>query len=212
MPKRTKDQKRKAKLKERRRHIENAFHEQGNQLAHALEVLCEPIRDKYLDPAKISDLEGYKVAYSIGLYAWNICVSGRTGPTRNALRGHINNPDQLATMEKDIGDLIRRKYELYPGNTTAICDVVPVIRHGAVHAKIRVGKTFPPIPQVKWEQDSNKLSAEEFAGLRKKMKLTQVKFGALFGVSARKISEWEHGKSSPTEEQTIALNELGKRL
>ena len=41
--------------------------------------------------------------------------------------------------------------------------------------------------------------AEDIAALRKEMKLTQVKFAELFGVTARKVSEWEHGKSIPGE-------------
>lgn len=42
------------------------------------------------------------------------------------------------------------------------------------------------------------------------MKLTQVKFGELFGVPARKVSEWEHGKSQPSAEQSEKMNSLNK--
>jgi len=42
------------------------------------------------------------------------------------------------------------------------------------------------------------------------MKLTQAKFGEIFGVTARKVSEWEHGKSQPTAEQCEKMNSLNK--
>ena len=45
------------------------------------------------------------------------------------------------------------------------------------------------------------LAAEDIAALRKAIKLTQVKFGEVFGITARKVSEWEHKKSQPTAEQ-----------
>lgn len=212
MSKLTKDQKRKAKLKDRKRRAENIFNDRVHQLAHSLEVLCEPIIPKYLDATKNPDLEGYKIAYTIGLYAWNICVSGKTDLTKIALKSEVYNPEQLAIIEKDIGDLIRRKYELYPNNTTAIFDVIAVAVNGVPHAKIHMGRTFPKIPEVDWITNSQDISAEEIADLRKKMKLTQVKFGGLFGVTARKISEWEHGKSKPTEEQLIALNKQKKQI
>ena len=54
------------------------------------------------------------------------------------------------------------------------------------------------------------ITAEDIAALRKAMKLTQVKFAELFGVTARKVSEWEHGKSLPTAEQFEKMNSLNK--
>lgn len=54
------------------------------------------------------------------------------------------------------------------------------------------------------------LIAEDIAVLRKAMKLTQAKFAELFGVTARKVSEWEHGKSQPTVEQYEKMNSLNK--
>ena len=55
------------------------------------------------------------------------------------------------------------------------------------------------------------LCAENIATLRKTMKLTQVKFAELFGVTARKVSEWEHGKTMPAEYYVSILNKLSKQ-
>jgi DNA-binding transcriptional regulator YiaG len=54
------------------------------------------------------------------------------------------------------------------------------------------------------------LCAEKIVTLRKTMKLTQAKFAELFGVTARKVSEWEHGKSQPTTEQYEKMNSFDK--
>ena len=52
------------------------------------------------------------------------------------------------------------------------------------------------------------ITAEDIAALRKEMKLTQIKFAELFGVTARKVSEWEHGKTSPNKAHLDILNRL----
>ena len=44
----------------------------------------------------------------------------------------------------------------------------------------------------------------------KTMKLTQVKFAEIFGVSARKVSEWEHGKSVPDKHILEKMRKLKK--
>jgi DNA-binding transcriptional regulator YiaG len=56
------------------------------------------------------------------------------------------------------------------------------------------------------------ITAEGIAVLRKEMKLTQVKFGELFGVSARKVSEWEHGKSLPDASLQNKISDLQKGI
>ena len=42
--------------------------------------------------------------------------------------------------------------------------------------------------------------------------VTQVKFGELFGVSARKVSEWEHGKSLPDASLQNKISDLQKGI
>ena len=56
------------------------------------------------------------------------------------------------------------------------------------------------------------ITAEDIAALRKEMKLTQVKFAELFGVTARKVSEWGHGKTSPNKAHLDILSRLLKKL
>ena len=42
--------------------------------------------------------------------------------------------------------------------------------------------------------------------------LNLVKFGELFGVSARKVSEWEHGKSLPDASLQNKISDLRKGI
>ena len=44
------------------------------------------------------------------------------------------------------------------------------------------------------------------------MKLTQVKFAELFSVTARKVSEWEHGKSVPDASIQAKIRNLQKEI
>ena len=44
------------------------------------------------------------------------------------------------------------------------------------------------------------------------MKLTQVKFAELFSVTARKVSEWEHGKSVPDASIQAQIRNLQKEI
>ena len=85
---------------------------------------------------------------------------------------------------------------------TAIRDVTATLANGSPRAKARPGDTFPELPAKPVSEPKKPLCAEDIAALRKAMKLTQVKFGEIFGVTARKVSEWEHGKSQPSAEQS----------
>ena len=46
--------------------------------------------------------------------------------------------------------------------------------------------------------------------LRKRMKLTQIQFGEIFGISSKKVSAWEHDKAAPSEEQKQKIQSLLK--
>ncbi len=53
--------------------------------------------------------------------------------------------------------------------------------------------------------DEPEVTPEYILALRKSKGMTQVAFAELFGTTARKISEWEHGKAIPTEEQKAKI-------
>ena len=95
---------------------------------------------------------------------------------------------------------------------TAIRDVAATLVNGSPRAKARPGDTFPELPPIPTSKPENPITAEDIAALRKEMKLTQVKFAELFGVTARKVSEWEHGKTSPNKAHLDILNRLLKKL
>ena len=82
--------------------------------------------------------------------------------------------------------------------------------NGSPRAKARPGDTFPELPAKTASEPEGAIAAEDIAALRKAMKLTQVKFAELFGVTARKVSEWEHGKSIPNEEILAQMRKLKK--
>ena len=109
-----------------------------------------------------------------------------------------------------VNGLVQRKIELYPRQMTAIRDVSATLANGSPRAKARPGDTFPDLPANPASEPEKPITAKDIAALRKEMKLTQVKFGELFGVSARKVSEWEHGKSLPDASLQNKIRDLQK--
>ena len=114
-------------------------------------------------------------------------------------------------VQDEIAGLVQRKIELYPRQMTAIRDVAATLINGSPRAKTRPGDTFPEPPEKPVSEPGKPITAEDIAALRKEMKLTLVKFGELFGVSARKVTEWEHGKTVPAEYHVSILNKLSKQ-
>ncbi|MBQ9775448.1 MAG: helix-turn-helix domain-containing protein [Lentisphaeria bacterium] len=95
---------------------------------------------------------------------------------------------------------------------TAIRDVAATLINGSPRAKARPGGTFPELQTKPSSKPENPLCAEDIAALRKEMKLTQVKFAELFSVTARKVSEWEHGKSVPNASIQAKIRNLQKEI
>ena len=210
MAKPTKEQKRKAKLKAKK---QQAIHNQQSlteRLSAALEKLCNPILPEYIDDANGPDLTGRHIVWQMGMIAWNIHVTGRQELAECAFAGSKLDAEQQAMIRKEIAGLVQRKIELYPRQRTAMRDVEATLVNGSPRAKARPGDTFPELPAKPASGPEKPLCAEDIATLRKTLKLTQVKFGELFGVTARKVSEWEHGKSQPTAEQYNKIKALNK--
>ena len=210
MAKLTKEQKRKAKLKAKK---QQAIHNQQSlteRLSVALEKLCEPVLPEYIDDSNGPDLTGRSIVWQMGMIAWNIHVTGRQELAECAFVGSKLDAEQQEMVRKEIAGLVQRKIEIYPQQRTAIRDIAATLVNGSPRAKARPGDTFPELLPMPASEPKKPLTAEGIAALRKTMKLSQVKFAELFGVTARKVSEWEHGKSQPTTEQYKKMNSLNK--
>ena len=208
MSKQNKAQKRKAKLKAKK---QQAIHNQQSlteRLSVALEKLCEPVLPEYIDDSNGPDLTGRSIVWQMGMIAWNIHVTGRQELAECAFVGSKLDEEQQEMVRKEIAGLVQRKIELYPRQMTAIRDVAATLVNGSPRAKARPGDTFPELPPMPTSKPENPITAEDIATLRKTMKLTQVKFGELFGVTARKVSEWEHGKTQPRESFLTMIRNL----
>ena len=210
MAKPTKEQKRKAKLKAKK---QQAIHNQQSlteRLSAALEKLCEPVLPEYIDDSRGPDLTGRNIVWQMGMIAWNIHVTGRQELADCAFAGSKLDAEQQKMVQDEIAGLVQRKIELYPRQMTAIRDVAATLINGSPKAKARPGDAFPKQQEKPADEPEKPITAEDIATLRKAMKLTQVKFAELFGVTARKVSEWEHGKSIPNEEILAQMRKLKK--
>ena len=208
MSKQNKAQKRKAKLKAKKQQMIHNQQSLTERLSAALEKLCEPVLPEYIDDSRGPDLTGRSIVWQMGMIAWNIHVTGRQELAECAFVGSKLDEEQQEMVQKEIAGLVQRKIELYPRQMTAIRDVSATLVNGSPRAKARPGDTFPELPPVSANKPKKPLTAEGIAALRKELKLTQVKFGELLGVSARKVSEWEHGKTSPNKAHLDILNRL----
>ena len=211
MSKQNKAQKRKANLKAKK---QQAIHNQQSLTEHlsiALEKLCEPVLPEYIDDSHGPDLTGRNIVWQMGMIAWNIHVTGRKELADCAFSGSKLDAEQQKMVQDEIAGLVQRKIELYPRQMTAIRDVAATLINGSPRAKARPGDTFPEQPEKPVSEPGKPITAEDIAALRKEMKLTQVKFAELFGVTARKVSEWEHGKTVPAEYYVSILNKLSKQ-
>jgi len=207
----SKQQKRKAKVKAKK---QQAIHNQQSlteRLSVALEKLCEPILPEYIDDSNGPDLTGRHIVWQMGMIAWNIHVTGRQELADCAFAGSKLDAEQQKMVQDEIAGLVQRKIELYPRQMTAIRDVAAMLVNGSPRAKARPGDTFPELPAKNASEPEESITAEDIAALRKAMKLTQVKFAEHFGVTARKVSEWEHGKSVPDEHISGQMRKLKKQ-
>ena len=82
MSKKSKAEKRKAKLRARKQQIALSEQSLSTRLSCALEKLCEPVMPEYIDDSNGPDLVGRRIVWRMGQIAWNIVVTGRrTLPT-----------------------------------------------------------------------------------------------------------------------------------
>ena len=173
------------------------------RLSAALEKLCEPILSEYIDDSTGLDLIGRRIVWQLGRIAWNIAVTGRRDLASEALHCTRLDANQQLMIQNETSGLVKRKYVEFPNFHTTIRDFSILLVNGVPRLKARPGDTFPAAlsPALNEQKDMQEITPEFIFSLRKNMKLSQVRFGELVGVSSRKVSAWEHGNAVPTEGQ-----------
>ncbi len=216
MSKKEKAEKRKAKLKARKQQIVLSEQSLSARLSDALEKLCEPVMPEYIDDSNGPDLVGRRIVWRMGQIAWNIVVTGHRESVSDAFQHTQLNAEQQETVQNEIIGLVKRKCAEFPNLRTAIRDFSVLLVCGVPRVKVRPGDTFPKIPFPEFYAPQSEpeavsdITPDVVRALRKSLKLTQIQFGEIFGITSKKVSAWEHGKAEPTEEQKQKIQSLLK--
>ena len=171
---------------------------------------------EYIDDPNGPDLVGRRIVWRMGQIAWNIVVTGRRESISEAFQRTQLDVEQQKTVQNEIIGLAKRKYAEFPNLCTAIRDFSVLLVGGVPHIKARPGDTFPEIPFPEFGEPESEpetgsdVTPDVVRTLRKRMKLTQIQFGEIFGISSKKVSAWEHDKAKPSEEQKKKIQSLLK--
>ena len=166
---------------------------------------------EYIDDSNGPDLVGRRIVWRMGQIAWNIVVTGRRESVSEAFQHTQLNAEQQETVRNEIIGLIKRKISDFPTQRTAIRDFSVLLVSGVPRVKVRPGDTFPKIPFPEFSEPESEpeavsdITPDVVRALRKSLKLTQIQFGEIFGITSKKVSAWEHGKAEPTEEQIFGM-------
>jgi DNA-binding transcriptional regulator YiaG len=177
-----------------------------------LERLCSEVLPEYVDDTVSADIVGRKILWQMGMIAWNIVVTGREELAEGAFAGSKLNDEQRVTVRREIDGLTDRMRCLYPRVTHTIRTVSVVFKKGVPHAKVQTGEEFPPALNAGEKSQREVMTGEKILALRKQLKLTQIQFGEKIGVSARKVSAWEHDRSRPSEVESAKIASLAKTV
>ena len=195
-----KEAKRKAKIKAQKAQAVQKAQARNERVADAIMDICSPLAEQYIDPEKTPDVTGWLVLWRIGRIAWNLTLTGRRDISQTDLDKTDLDADNKEILAENISLLIRRKYELYPQIRIKVEKISVVLDWGKPKLKVSLGETYKEIPIPKYEDEKPQpLTPESILEIRKKAGLSQVKFAAALGVSVKKVSAWEHGKSVPDE-------------
>ena len=209
MVKLSKEQRRNKKKKLQRRAKEQARQSQVERFGIMLERLCSESLPEYVDDSQSPDLVGRKILWQIGMIAWNIVVTGREELADGAFAGTKLNDEQQGMVRREIDGLVGRMRNLYPRVGRTIMAVSVIMKNGKPCAKVQLGDEFPVRPASASEKSSAVVATgSEILALRKRLAMTQVSFGEKIGVSARKVSAWEHDRSRPNEIEAAKIREL----
>ncbi len=205
------DTKRKAKIKAQKMQAVQQAQARNERVADAIMDICSPLAEQYIDPEKTPDVTGYLVLWRIGRIAWNLTLTGRRDISQTDLDKTDLDADNKEILAENISLLIRRKYELYPQIRIKVEKISVVLDWGKPKLKVSLGETYKEIPIPKYEDEKPQpLTPEAILEIRKKARLSQVKFAAALGVSVKKVSAWEHGKAVPDEAETEKIRGMGK--
>lgn len=200
--------KRKAKLKAKRVHEENLRLQFCARIANAIVDLCAEDLPDYVDDSEGIDLSGRHIIWTMGMIAWNIAVTGRQEIGEDAISKMRLDEESQQIVRKEIDELVRLKYKRYPELRTAVLHITPVIVDGEAMLKVSLGDTFPEMPPPEFDDEPEKLTPEQILTKRKGLGLSQAKFAAALGVSVKKVSAWEHGKSVPDETDMMKIRNM----
>ena len=201
--------KRKAKLKARKAHAELHRLHLAGRVAGALVDLCADVLPEYVDDSKGPDLVGRNILWRMGMVAWNLAVTGRKEIDDSSVDEMRVDAESKKMVRDEINGLVRRKYEKFPELRTAIKDVAAIIVAGEARVKVSLGDTFPALPIPDFSDRTAPLTPEQILTKRKALKLSQVRFATLLGVSVRKVAAWEHGKAVPDDDTLEKIQQLG---
>ena len=129
MSKKSKAEKRKAKLRARKQQIALSEQSLSTRLSCALEKLCEPVMPEYIDDSNGPDLVGRRIVWRMGQIAWNIVVTGRRESISEAFQRTQLDVEQQKTVQNEIIGLAKRKYAEFPNLRTAIRDFSVLLGH-----------------------------------------------------------------------------------
>ena len=199
---------RKARLKAKKVLAEQHRHQLCGRIAAALLELCADSLPEYIDDSKGIDLVGRTILWRIGMTAWNLAVSGKKEIDDDAIKQTKLGAESEEIVRKEINNLIRKKYERYPSIQTIIAKISPCVTNGVPGLKVSLGDNFPAVPIPVFNDTAKTFTPEQILTKRKGLRLSQVKFAAALGVSVKKVSAWEHGKSEPTPEEKSKISSL----
>ncbi len=200
--------KRRAKVKARKVHAEQHLQELNTRIAKALIDLCADALPEYVDDSKGIDLVGRMILWRMGMVAWNLAVTGRREIDDASVTLMRVDEESRATIRAEINSMVRKKYERYPGLRTSIAKIKSVLINGSTCPKITLGDTMPEMPIPEFDNKPQTFTPEQIQAKRKELGLSQVKFAAALGVSVKKVSAWEHGKTAPDEAEMRKIEKL----
>lgn len=188
----------------------------SKQTAEALYKLCLPILPEYIDDSQECDLVGREIVFKMGITAWNLAVTGRQLRIDSVFQQARLSPDEQRMIRQEIIELVDRKNRQYPELRFTIEDFQLTQEAGSVNLTVRLGQKMPPpvVPDMfLLTSEPEIVSPASMPGIpetlrsrRKAKGLSQIKLAEVLGVSVKKISAWEHGKSVPTAEEQKKLD------
>ena len=203
------DAKRKAKQKAKLAQAIQQEQARIEHIANAVMEICSPLESDYIDDSQTVDVKGRLILWRLGMIAWNLALVGHKDIPLGDLDKMSLDEEHRKMVAKTVAQLIRRKYELYPNIRFSVENIACPIIAGKPRLKVSIGQQYHDFGIPSYEDEKPQpLTPEAILEIRKKAGLSQVKFAAALGVSAKKVSAWEHGKAVPDEAESEKIRAL----